>query len=284
MNFGKYDPEALKARGFLSQRQPDKFSMRLHLKAGKLDVAQLKALTEAAEKYGDGHVHVTTRQSIEIPFVDFEDVDRISEELENSGLPGGASGQKVRGVVACQGTTVCNHGLINSPRLAERIDELYFGTFAPKKFKISISGCPASCAKPQENDFGIMGVVRPGWKKDGCVYCGLCEKVCKADAVRVLNDDVAIDHEKCILCGECVRVCKKGSIEACEYGYTIFVGGKVGRFPRKADKLVEMVKEDTLFSILAKTLEYYREYGRPGERFGALLDRQGLEKYCEAVL
>ncbi len=284
MNSGKYDPGALKARGFLSQRQPDKFSMRLHLKAGKLDVSQLKALSEAADKYGAGHVHVTTRQSIEIPFIDIEDVDRISEELEKSGLLGGASGQKVRGVVACQGDTVCNHGLINSPRLAERIDELCFGTFAPKKFKVAISGCPASCAKPQENDFGIMGVVRPGLKKESCVGCGLCEKVCKADAIRLMDGEVTINYNSCILCGECMRACKKEAIEACESGYAIFVGGKVGRFPRKADRLVEMVDEDVLFSILEKTLDYYREYGRPGERFGTLLDRLGMEKYCEAVL
>lgn len=284
MSNEKNNLKSLKNNGFLPQKQDNKFSMRTHLVGGYVEANQLRALADAAEKYGAGHIHITSRQGAEIPFVDLDDVANISEEMKYSGLFGGASGQKVRGVVSCQGNTVCNHGLINCPELAARIDEIYFGTYVPKKFKIAITGCPASCMKPQENDFGIMGVVRPEWVENNCVACGLCEKVCKAGAITIDNGQVDIDSNSCIYCGECITSCKKDAILGVESGYTIFVGGKVGRFPRACDKLIELTDEQSLFSILEKTLAYYRKYGQDGERFGDLLDRRGFAEYRDAVL
>jgi dissimilatory sulfite reductase (desulfoviridin) alpha/beta subunit len=276
--------KSLKDKGFLPQGQDEKFSMRLHLTGGHVEANQLRALADAAEKYGAGHVHITSRQGAEIPFVDLDDVANISEEMKNAGLFGGATGQKVRGVIACQGNTVCNHGLINCPELAARIDEIYFGTYVPKKFKIAITGCPASCMKPQENDFGIMGVVRPEWIENNCVACGICEKVCKADAINIDKGQLDIDSSSCIFCGECITSCKKDAINGAESGYAIFVGGKVGCFPRSCDKLIELTDENHLFSIIEKTLAYYRKYGQDGERFGDLLDRRGFAEYRDTVL
>ena len=284
MNEKKVDLPSLKSKGFLPQKQENTFSMRLHSTGGRIEAAQLRAIADAAEKYGDGHIHITSRQGVEIPFVKLENTDSISEAMENADLFGGASGKKVRGVVACQGNTVCNHGLINCPEIAEKIDSIYFGTYAPKKFKIAVTGCPAACMKPQENDFGIMGTVLPTWVEENCVDCGRCVKTCKAGALSIEDGKVEIDREKCILCGECISACKKDALRAEKTGYTIFVGGKVGRFPRACTKLLEMADEAQLFSVLEKTLEYYREHGMEGERFGDLLDRLGFEKYREKVL
>jgi dissimilatory sulfite reductase (desulfoviridin) alpha/beta subunit len=116
------------------------------------------------------------------------------------------------------------------------------------------------------------------------VACGLCEKVCKAGAITIDNGQVDIDSNSCIYCGECITSCKKDAILGVESGYTIFVGGKVGRFPRACDKLIELTDEQSLFSILEKTLAYYRKYGQDGERFGDLLDRRGFAEYRDAVL
>lgn len=284
MNAKKVDLAILKDKGFLPQRQENNFSMRLHMTGGRVEAEDLKVIAEAALKYGDGHIHITSRQGIEIPFVKAEDVDSIFEEMENHGLAGGATGRKVRGIVACQGNTACRHGLINCPDIAEKIDEKYFGTFAPKKFKVAVTGCPAACLKPQENDFGIMGTVRPEIVEENCVSCGLCVKTCKMGALSLEDKKLRIDRDKCILCGECISACKKDAMRAEKTGYTVFVGGKVGRQPRLGIKLLELADEEELFSALEKTLEYYREFGLEGERFGVLLDRLGFEKYREACL
>lgn len=284
MNAKKIDLATLKKKGFLPQRQENNFSMRLHLTGGRVEAEDLKVIAEAALKYGDGHIHITSRQGIEIPFVKAEDVDSIFEEMDNYGLAGGATGQKVRGVVACQGNTACKHGLINCPEIAEKIDEIYFGTFAPKKFKVAVTGCPAACLKPQENDFGIMGTVRPEIVEENCISCGLCVKTCKMGALSLEDEKLQLDWDKCALCGECISACRNDAIRAKKTGYSIFVGGKVGRHPRVGTKLLELVDEAELFSVLEKTLAYYREFGLEGERFGALLDRLGLEEYRKACL
>lgn len=284
MSAKKIDLASLKSKGFLPQRQENNFSMRLHITGGRVETEQLKAIAEAALKYGNGHIHITSRQGIEIPFVKSEDAESIFKDLESTGLSGGAAGQKFRAVVACQGNTVCKHGLINCPELAKKIDEQYFGTQAPKKFKVAVTGCPAACLKPQENDFGIMGTVRPEIVEENCVSCGLCVKTCKMRALSLENEKLSIDMDKCTLCGECISACRKEAIKAQKTGYTVFVGGKVGRQPRAGTKLLELADEEELFSVLEKTLAYYREFGLEGERFGALLDRLGLEKYRKAIL
>lgn len=44
---------------------------------GNLTAENLVKIAEVAEKYGDGHVHLTSRQSVEIPFIKIEDVDEV---------------------------------------------------------------------------------------------------------------------------------------------------------------------------------------------------------------
>ena len=41
--------------------------MRLKVVGGKVDAGMLRAIADAAERYGSGYVHLTTRQQIEIP-------------------------------------------------------------------------------------------------------------------------------------------------------------------------------------------------------------------------
>ncbi|KKG13025.1 4Fe-4S binding protein [Methanosarcina sp. 2.H.A.1B.4] len=284
MNEKKVDLASLKSKGFLPQRQENMFSMRLKVVSGNLDAEKLREIADAAEKYGSGYVHITSRQQIEIPFVKLEAAEEASYELEKQGISGGSAGKRVRAVIACQGDRVCRNGLIDCQNLACRIDEKYFGEAVPKKLKIAVTGCPSACMRPQENDFGVMGTVKPEILEENCVGCKRCEKACKVGAIKVLEDKARIDTEKCILCGACIAACRKDALRAEKTGCTIFVGGKAGRQPRQGTKLLELADETQLFSILEKTFEYYRREGLDGERFGELLDRLGIEKYREEVL
>jgi ferredoxin len=45
-----------------------------------------------------------------------------------------------------------------------------------------------------------------------CVGCGLCFRVCPADAVLLIDNKAIIDHEKCMKCGKCVSVCPYDAI------------------------------------------------------------------------
>lgn len=279
----KVDLSSIKSKGFLPQRQENMFSMRLKVVSGNLDAEKLRAIADAAEKYGSGYIHITSRQQIEVPFVKLEDVEAARNELEKKGISGGSAGKKVRAVVACQGNRVCRHGLIDCENLARIIDEKYFGEAVPKKLKIAVTGCPSACVRPQDNDFGVMGTVKPETFEENCVGCKLCEKACKMGAIKVLEDKAHIDSEKCILCGACIAACRKDALKAEKTGCTIFVGGRAGRQPNHGTKIMELVDEEQLFSILEKTFEYYKKEGLDGERLGDLIDRLGIEKYLDTI-
>ena len=44
-----------------------------------------------------------------------------------------------------------------------------------------------------------------------CIYCGICQKRCPSDALKVARDPKTwtLDPYRCIVCGYCVDVCPK---------------------------------------------------------------------------
>jgi electron transport complex protein RnfB len=48
--------------------------------------------------------------------------------------------------------------------------------------------------------------------KVGCIACRRCEKSCKFEAIKVVNNLATIDYLKCKNCGACVAACPRGII------------------------------------------------------------------------
>lgn len=282
----KYSIKELKSGGLMKQKEKDIFSLRLRIVGGFINSEQLVKLSEIANKFGKGYIHLTTRQGIEIPNVNFKDFEKVKEELARVELQMGACGQRVRTVTACQGKE-CSHGLIDCLSLAREVDNKYFGIGGhPHKFKIGITGCPNACIKPYENDLGILGRLKKKFIRDLCNYCGLCAEICPVGAIKVDKDNekIVFNAEKCIGCGDCVYSCPTSAWQKRQEGYVIFVGGKMGKFPKLGVKAFDFVEtKEKVFEIIHKTLEFYKRFGNKGERFGETLDRVGLEKYKEKV-
>ncbi|HEY9063150.1 MAG TPA: 4Fe-4S dicluster domain-containing protein [Pseudobacteroides sp.] len=53
-----------------------------------------------------------------------------------------------------------------------------------------------------------------GIEIDQCIFCGICQRKCPADALAVSKADKSweIDQFRCIICGVCVEVCPKKCI------------------------------------------------------------------------
>jgi dissimilatory sulfite reductase (desulfoviridin) alpha/beta subunit len=278
------DYNALKQGGFMRQSQKDNFSLRLKIVAGTVTAEQLPKLAEVAEKYGKGYVHLTTRQGVEIPFIKLEDIDAVKAELAKVNLHPGVCGPRVRTVIACQGNILCPHGLINAEDIGKKTDERYYGKVLPHKFKFAITACINSCAKPQENDFGAMGVVLPTWEgNDVCSSCELCVEHCPKNSVWIDAEGVHFDFNKCSMCGDCIKICPLDCWKAKKIGYTVFVGGKIGRHPELGFELAKCVDEDELFRLMDASINFYIEHGQPGERFGDTLHRVGQDKFRQEV-
>lgn len=56
-------------------------------------------------------------------------------------------------------------------------------------------------------------------KKDKCVACGACLKVCPRDSIAIYKGMYAlVNGESCIGCGKCAQICPANAIEVIERG------------------------------------------------------------------
>jgi len=109
---GETSPTAFRAyrvpMGVYEQRAVGKYMVRIRIGAGLVLPYQLERIAQLSKTYGNGIVHITTRQDIQIHKVNIEDTPDILEGLLEVGLsPRGGGGNTVRNVTACPQAGVC---------------------------------------------------------------------------------------------------------------------------------------------------------------------------------
>ncbi len=271
----KVDHEDLKKSGYILQRDGEHFTVRIRIPGGALSSEQITAMGKIADEWGRGELHLTTRQGVQIPWIRFEDLGQVTKALDVLGTPPGSCGPRVRNITSCVGFPRCPQALVNSQELAKKIDRRFFDLELPTKIKIAISGCPNACSKPQINDIGIMGVVKPEIIPENCNACGICVRKCKEAAISIVNAHAEIDFTKCVYCGECIGACPKNAAASEHRGYTVFIGGNIGRHPRLAYKILDMAEEEAVLRVVENIVELLREKGQRKERLGRLIERLG---------
>ncbi len=277
------DYAALKKGGFMRQKQKNNFSLRLQVVCGNLTAENLVKIAEVAEKYGDGHVHLTSRQSVEIPFIKIDDVDEVKEELAKGGCKPGVCGPRVRTITACQGNQICPGGNIDSYDIAKKLDSRYYARELPHKFKFGVTGCQNNCLKAEENDVGIKGAAIVSWKQDACINCGVCEKACREGAITIADGVVKVDESKCNYCGRCSKACPTDAWDV-KTGYLVSFGGLFGNQIVKGKELLPVVEsEEQLFRITDAAIQFFDDNAKPSERFKFTLDRVGLDKFEKVI-
>lgn len=277
------DYNELKKGGFLRQKQKDNYIVRFRSLGGNLTADQLRILADLADKYGKGYVHVTTRQGAEIPWVHIDDYNAMQGEIVAKGLKTGTCGPRIRTVVACPGNEICSFGLMNSRETALELDEAFFGREVPMKTKLAVSGCPNSCAKPQENDIGLVGAVEPVLDKEKCIECGLCQKVCPNKAISMVEGKPVVDKAKCLYEGNCIASCPADAWQETRRGYLLYAGGKIGRKPRLGQVVGEFIPADRAVEAVESVLKAFGLLGQKGERIADTIGRVGVEEFRQAM-
>jgi len=272
--------EELKAGGFIPQRQRSKITVRCKAPAGRVSAQRLERIAQVARKYGDGTVHLSVRQSPEIPYVDLADLDAVVSELGEAGQEIASCGKRFRVTTACGGCEYNPNGWVDSPRLAADMTGRFFGQETPHKFKTCFSGCVIDCMRAREMDLGFQGMVEPALVEDRCTSCGLCVRACQDDALTLEEKKLPVrDHDRCISCGDCIKVCPFDAMVAKRVGHAAYVGGRHGRHPHAAYPVAQFVTDEQVAAVIETTMDWYRAHGKRGERIGDTLDRVGIDSY-----
>lgn len=279
----------VKGLGFLRDKNTaDKFNCRVLTVNGKVSADFLRTIAEATEKFGSGEAAFTSRMTVEIQGIPYENIDEFIAFINSRGLECGGTGPKVRPVVSCKGTT-CQYGLIDTFGLSREIHERFYVGYhdvkLPHKFKIAVGGCPNNCVKPDINDLGIIGQKVPVVDENKCVGCQLCIKACPIGNIKIENKKAVINNETCNHCGRCIPSCKLGALSMKQQGYRVYIGGRWGKKVARGIPFSRILDTDTqVLDVIEKTINFYKDNGTPGERFADIIARLGFENVQKDIL
>ena len=263
--------------GILQGRTKGKSTLRVASNdpySAELTADQIGIIADIAEKYGSGSVHVTARQTIEIPDIELSCLDEIRKLINNSGLYTGSSDKYIRNIMACSRWCLYNASPLSD--LAAQINRKYQSRELPGKTIISLSGCDFSCVRSRTSDIGVIARSEIKLTDKKCKKCSLCVKEplgCQVDAITLTDEGVQIDTERCVRCGFCTKICKPGTIEVNLKSYDIFLGGKGGVKPREAEFYKNVKSEDELVRQIDAVLAGYVSVADDRERIGDVIDR-----------
>ena len=276
-------------------------AIRIRVPGGSIHSDTLRKVADLADKYGNGEVHMTTRQGFEVLNIPMEYMDEVNKELqpiiENMGTNQGDReygypSAGTRNIAACIGNKVCPKGQYNTTELARKIENMVYPD--DLHVKIATTGCSNDCIKARMHDIGIIGMCLPIYDSYRCISCGACVKKCKqvsTEALKAVNYKVVRDQGKCIGCGECVLACPNNAWTRSPNKYfRIVIMGRTGKTnPRIAEDFIVWADEDTVLKVIENTYKFVREYINPDapygkEHIGYIVDRVGYIEYKKWAL
>ncbi len=280
----------VKSLGCLQDKRfDDVFNVRIITRNGKITADEHRAVAEAAERFGSGEVTMTSRLTLEIQGVRYENLDSLFAFVKEHGLETGGTGSLVRPVVSCKGTT-CQYGLIDTFGLSEKLHARFYKGYhsvvLPHKFKIAVGGCPNNCVKPDLNDLGIIGQMVPQPDLSKCRGCGKCqvETSCPIKIAEVKDGLLSIDPKACNHCGRCRGKCPFGVTDTYTNGFRIYIGGRWGKKIANGRPLSKIfTSEEEVLDTVEKAILLFRNEGITGERFADSVARLGFS-YVEDQL
>ena len=157
------------ARGVYGQRQPGVQMIRIKLPYGKVSSRQLHRISDVADEYSTGRLHITTRQDIQIHYVDLERTPQLWAQLEkNSVTLREACGNTVRNVTASESAGIDRNEPFDVSPYAQAIFEYFLrnpiGQEMGRKFKVSFSSSDTDTGLSYMHDLGFIAKIHDGVK------------------------------------------------------------------------------------------------------------------------
>ena len=143
--------------GVHPQVQPGLNYIGVSVPVGKLPVAQMRALAEIADGFGNGELRLSVWQNVIVPNIPADRLNDAQLALSEAGLASQA-GPVLTGTVACTGNKGCRFAATDTKThavaLANHLDS-HFRVLQP--LNLHVTGCPHSCAQHYIGDVGLLG-------------------------------------------------------------------------------------------------------------------------------
>ena len=143
------------------------FMLRVKIPSGIIEPAKLRAIGEVSNRYGRGDAELTTRQCIQLHWLDLASLPDVFADLEAAGVTSaGGCGDTVRNITGCPVSGLAADELFDSTPVVESATAEFYGNPAwanlPRKHKYSIASCADRCNAPEINCVSLVGVVSEG--------------------------------------------------------------------------------------------------------------------------
>jgi len=141
------------------------FMVRIRIPNGLLTSEQARTIADLSEHFGNGVADITVRQNVQLHWIRVENLPELLERLWSVGLrTTGACGDVTRNITGCPLAGIHSHEIADVSPLALALDKELAGNpdfyNLPRKFKITITGCPDWCSYPEINDISFTATLR----------------------------------------------------------------------------------------------------------------------------
>ncbi|HXM36010.1 MAG TPA: nitrite/sulfite reductase, partial [Pyrinomonadaceae bacterium] len=151
--------------GTYAQRQEGVQMQRIKIPGGVLSADQLVRLADAADRFGSGFIHFTTREDAQIYYVKLEETPALLRFLAESDITSReACGNTVRNITACYRAGTSATEVFNVLPYAEALFRYLvrnkYNQNLGRKFKITFEGCAEDHSGLRIHDIGFWAVSR----------------------------------------------------------------------------------------------------------------------------
>ncbi|MEZ4971424.1 MAG: HEPN domain-containing protein [Flavobacteriaceae bacterium] len=155
------------ARGIYGQRQPGVQMIRIKLPYGKVSSQQLRRICDVSEEYSTGRLHITTRQDIQIHYVDINRTPELWAQLEQDDITiREACGNTVRNVTASETAGIDVKEPFDVSPYAHALFQYFLrnpiSQEMGRKFKVSFSASDEDTGLSYMHDLGFIAKIENG--------------------------------------------------------------------------------------------------------------------------
>src|SRR5215468_6934278 len=153
------------------------FMLRVKVPAGQISPGHLRAVGEVSNLYGKGDGELSTRQNIQLHWLELARLPDVFAHLDAAGVTtAGGCGDTVRNITGCPVQGIAADELFDAAPVVEAAADKFYGNpdwaNLPRKHKYSISACADRCNAPEINCISLIGTVTGDGREGFAVAVG----------------------------------------------------------------------------------------------------------------